>query len=176
MQPSASFSGLRARLVEAIDSRLAAAEANGLRPEDLGDPLDLASRVAAAIPTRHPSAELVGACYDGPGLARWLGVSRQAVSQRNKARTFLGCRTTHGRWVYPAWQFDSNRRPIPHLAELITILAGEDDRRRWRAARWLAAPCPNLPGRVSAANWLGRGGDPEPVLSAARADARRWSA
>src|SRR5689334_19202311 len=90
------FDRLRAMLVETIDNQIAAAAANGLGPEDLGDPEQLAARVGAAIPTGHPTAELVGACYDTPGLARWLGVTKQALDKRNKARTILACRTADG--------------------------------------------------------------------------------
>lgn len=123
--------------------------------------------------TGHPTAELVGACYDAAGLARWLGMSTQAVEQNPN---LLACRTAAGRWVYPALQFDAERRPLPCLAELVAILTGPDDTRRWRAARWLAAPNLELPDQMSAANWLRSGGDPALVLAAARADAARWVA
>jgi hypothetical protein len=102
MQPGDGFGPLRARLVAAIEDRLAAAEAAGLRPEDLGDPTQVAARVAAAIPSRHPTAPLVGACYDESGLVRWLGISRQALGARRRARAVLACRTAEGHWVYPA--------------------------------------------------------------------------
>ena len=81
-----------------------------------------------------------------------------------------------GHWCYPALQSDERGRALPHLRELLELLAGTDNDRHWRPARWLAAPAPYLPENVSAAQWLRQGGDPEPVLAAARADARRWAA
>jgi hypothetical protein len=174
---STDFASLRERLVATIDDQLAHAAENGLQPADLGSPDELSARVGAAIPVgRHPTAALVGPCYDTPGLSRWLGISKQAIEKRNKARSLLACRTEGGHWCYPALQFDERGHTLPHLRELLQLLAGADDDRRWRAARWLAAPAPYLPEDVSAAQWLRQGGDPDPVLAAARADAHRWAA
>ncbi|WAX55535.1 hypothetical protein M6B22_13395 [Jatrophihabitans cynanchi] len=174
---SASFASLREQLVATIETRLALATENGLGPEDLGSAEELTARVGAAIPIgRHPTAALVGPCYDTRGLSRWLGISKQAIDKRNKAHTLLACRTESGFWRYPALQFDDRGNPLPHLRELLDVLITPGDDRRWRAARWLAAPAPYLPGNVSAAAWLRSGSDVQPVLTAARADAARWAA
>jgi hypothetical protein len=173
---STGFVTLREQLVATIDAQLTHAAENGLDPAALGRPEELAARVGAAIPIgRHPTAALVGPCYDTPGLARWLGISKQAIDKRNKAHTLLACRTESGSWRYPALQFDDRGNTLPHLRELLDVLIRPGDERRWRAARWLAAPAPYLPGNVSAADWLRGGGDPRPVLAAARADAARWA-
>jgi hypothetical protein len=173
---SAEFDFLRAQLVATIDTQLAHAARNGLDPDDLGSAEELSARIGAAIPTgRHPTAVLVGPCYTTPGLARWLGISKQAIDKRNRSRTLLACRTESGAWRYPALQFDERGRTLPKLRELLEQLAGPGDERRWRAARWLAAPAPYLPTAVSAAAWLRDGGDPAPVLAAARADSARWA-
>jgi len=173
---STGFVSLREQLVATIDAQLAHAADNGLDPDDLGSAEELSARVGAAIPIgRHPTAVLVGPCYDTPGLARWLGISKQAIDKRNKAHTLLACRTESGSWRYPALQFDERGNTLPHLRELVELLAGSGDDRRWRAARWLAAPAPYLPDDVSAAAWLRSGGDPTPVLAAAREDAARWA-
>jgi len=173
---STGFVSLREQLVATIDTQLAHAAENGLDPEDLGRAEELAARVGAAIPTgRHPTAVLVGPCYDTPGLSRWLGISKQAIEKRNKAHTLLACRTESGSWRYPAMQFDERGKTLAHLREILDVLNTPGDERRWRAARWLAAPAPYLPGNVSAAAWLRSGGDVQPVLTAARADAARWA-
>lgn len=172
----AGFASLREQLVATIDDQLAAAEEHGLDPDDLGSPDELSARIGAAIPLgRHPTATLIGPCYDTPGLSRWLGISKQAIEKRNRARTLLGCRTASGRWCYPAFQFDEHGNVLPQLRELLDLLVGPNDDRRWRAARWLAAPAPYLPDNVPAAQWLRHGGAPDPVLAAARSDARRWA-
>lgn len=170
------FARTRERLVEAIDAQLAAVAASGRTAEDLGDLDDLAAKVGAAIPTGHPVADLVGPCYDTPGLTAWLGISKQALDKRNRTGAVLACRTSDGHWVYPAFQFDADGRPLPHLREVIAVLTGEGGADRWRVASWLAAPSPDLPGKVPAAEWLRGGDDPTPVLLAARADAARWAA
>lgn len=137
---------------------------------------DRSTRVGDVVPSsRHPTAALVGPCYDTRGLARVLGISQHAIETRSRAGTLLACRTESGSWRYPALQFDGRGSTLPHLRELLEVLAGPDGRRRWRAARWLAAPAPYLPDAVSAAVWLRDGGDPAPVLAAARADAQRWA-
>lgn len=136
----------------------------------------MCARVAAAIPVgRHPVAALVGPCYDTPGLARWLGISARAIAQRAKRQALLACRTESGSWRYPALQFDERGNTLPHLPELLRLLAGPGDEGRWRAALWLAAPAPYLPHGTSAASWLQHGGDPSPVLAAAKADTARWN-
>lgn len=173
---STGFARLRERLVATIDTQLAHAADNGLDVDDLGSADELSARIGAAIPIgRHPTAILVGPCYDTPGLSRWLGISKQAIDKRNRAHALLACRTEVGSWRYPALQFDERGNTLPHLRELIELLAGPGDERRWRTARWLAAPAPYLPENVSAAAWLRNGGDPDLVLAAAREDAKRWA-
>ncbi|MBE7196144.1 MAG: hypothetical protein INR66_27175, partial [Gordonia polyisoprenivorans] len=91
------FVNLREQLVATIDTQLAHAADNGLDPDDLGSADELSARIGAAIPTgRHPTAALVGPCYDTPGLSRWLGISKQAIDKRNRAHTLLACRTESG--------------------------------------------------------------------------------
>lgn len=176
VQTSRGFRRARDQLVAAIDARLEAVRDSGLSAEDLGDLGELAAKVAAVIPSVNPLAEVVGPCYDTPTLVQWLGISKQALDKRNRSGTVLGCRTRDGYWVYPAFQFDAQGRALPHLRDVLDALGREDDPARWRAAQWLAAPNPDLPGQVSSATWLRHGNDPGPVLSAARADAARWAA
>lgn len=144
--------------------------------ESLGDPEQLADRIAATAPLEpSPLEELTGPFYDTAGLRAWLGgVSRQALLDRVKARTLLGMQTRDRSWVYSAWQFANDGQTIPHLAEVLRALAaGIDD--PWTWALWLQAPDEDLDGMTSA-QWLNAGYDPAPVLAEARADAAHWAA
>lgn len=169
------FARLRARLVAEVDARLLAATANGLTLQDLGDSDELPARVAEAISAgRHPTAALVGPCYDTPGLTRLLDVSENEILKRVRSHTLLACRTESGAWRYPKFQFDEQGNTLACLREVLDALIAPGDEGRWRAARWLAAPAPYLPDSASAAQWLRDGGDPTPVVCAARADGDRW--
>ncbi len=149
--------------------------AAGVDPEALGDPDELAERVAASAPLApSPLEELTGPFYDTAGLRAWLAVSRQALLDRVKARTLLGMQTGNRTWVYPAWQFTPDRGTIPHLATLLrTLSEGSTD--PWTWALWLCAPDEDLDGMTSA-QWLAAGRDPQPVLAEAQRDAARWAA
>lgn len=145
---------------------------SGADVAQLGDPDELAARVAASTPLApSPWEEIAGPFYDTAGLTTWLGISRQALSDRVKHVSILGVRTDDGQWVYPAWQFSADRRPIPQLAELLRILSsGTDD--RWTWLLWLCAP--DAYGRL-AYERLAAGDDPAELLAEARADAARWA-
>jgi hypothetical protein len=91
-----------------------AAPAN-MDPEEIGDPDDLA---AGALPASHPFDAVIGPFYDTTGLTKWLGVSRQALHQRVKVGSILGCPLDDGAIVYPAWQFVDNDATAPGLADL----------------------------------------------------------
>lgn len=63
----------------------------GVDPVSLGDPEQLAERIAASAPLEpSPLAELTGPFYDTTGLRTWLNVTRQALLDRVKAKTLLG--------------------------------------------------------------------------------------
>jgi hypothetical protein len=142
--------------------------------EDLAqiDPEQIAERVAALIPTPHPFAQL-GPFYTTRAVTKWLGLTRQALDQRVRARKMLGCPTADGgQRVYPVWQFTNDGRPIPHLAEVLnTLHEGIDD--PWTWATWLAAPVPGRFEGKPAYQWLAEGRDAESVLVQARRTAGR---
>jgi hypothetical protein len=147
----------------------------GVAPESLGDPEQLADRVAAAAPLQpSPLEELTGPFYDTSGLRTWLGITRQALLDRVRANRLLGLRTGDGSWVYPAWQFTDDGGTIPHLAEVLRALAQGTDE-RWTWALWLTAPNEDWAGKP-AWRWLADGGEPDPVLTEAHADAAHWAA
>jgi hypothetical protein len=169
-----TFADFRSAIRAAVAARLDEAERSGLTPGDLGDPQTLARRAAAIIPVRHPVNRVVEPVYDTAGVADWLGISRQAVHKAARTGRMLGCLTADRRTVFPVWQFADDGTLVKHLREVLAALGAVRD--PWRAALWLAAPAPYLPGNRSAIAWLSTGGDPQPVLAAAVDDAAHWAA
>lgn len=141
--------------------------------EDLfGAPEQVAEKMAASLPASHAYDDISGPFYDTAGLARWLGISRQAVHQKVAKHALLACPTADGSNVYPTWQFLPNGATIPSLVEVLGALAdGTDD--AWMIALWMQAPSELLDGN-SASGWLRTGGDPDHVLAMARDTAARW--
>jgi hypothetical protein len=142
--------------------------------EDLAqiNPEQVAERVAALIPAPHPFAQL-GPFYPTRAVTKWLGMTRQALDQRVRARKMLGCPTADGgQRVYPVWQFTNDGHLIPHLAAVLNSLhEGIDD--PWTWATWLATPVPGRFEGKPAYQWLAAGRDAEPVLVQARRTAGR---
>jgi len=157
-----------------VHDRLRKAAESQVGPEAFGDPEAIADAMVAALPLGHPFDEAAGPFYDTSGLGRWLGISRQAVHQRADRHAILGCPLEDGTTVYPVWQFLDTGATLPGLTEVLTVLsAGGDD--PWMAALWLSAPNGQLDG-ATPAQWLRDGGDPAPVLAAARRTAAGWRA
>jgi len=137
---------------------------------DLG-PIDvLADRMIAALPdTGAVWGPIVGPVYTSQGLQRWLGISRQAINQHVQGRRILRLTTTDGVSVFPSFQFDSNGGRLPHLSDVLDVLAtGVDD--PWTWASWLNAP--DKAGLTNAARL--RNGDWELVRESASEDAAAW--
>jgi hypothetical protein len=140
----------------------------------LGGPHRIAARMAALIPLPHPLDRDIGPFYDTRALCEWIGVSRQALDSRVRNHTLLGCPTDGGSRAYPVWQFTDDGDTIPHLHEVLTVLAAGSPH-PWTWATWLAGRVRGQLGGRPAWTWLADGRDPEPVLTAARSDAARWA-
>lgn len=147
----------RKRMVELIDASDLPREA----PEALGERAGLAA-AAASVWSEH-----AGPFLDTDGVMTLLGgVSKQAVSQRVRARRLLALRTGSGRLVYPLWQF-LDAEPLPGLAKVLDV-AGYDPQRPttgWTLASWLCTEDTELGGEPRALLARGR---IDPVLRAAR--------
>ena len=116
--------------------------------------------------------ELIGPFVTWRGAAaRVEGVrSRQGVDQRRRHHRLLGCQTGDGSWFYPVWQFAAGDvlSGLPQvLEELLPVVDG------WTAALWLRTPN-RLLGDVEPASWLAESRPLEPVVTAARRQAREW--
>lgn len=148
------------------------------RSLDLTDVDDLAERMVAALPTVHPLDEPLAPFYDTAGLVSWLGISRQALFDRVRRGTVLGCRTSDGHLVYPSLQFGRNGQVRPGVQEAVGILtrAGVDG---WTIGTWLTTPSELFEGH-SAVDYLvvhrSSAAAVARVAQAAAADAARWAA
>jgi hypothetical protein len=138
----------------------------------LGDPVEVAERVAALVPSPHPMSQL-GPFYTTRAVRTWLGITRQALDQRVRDRKVLGCPTANGgQRVYPTWQFTSTGDTIPHLREVLDVLAaGIAD--PWTWTTWLATPVPGRFDGKPAYRWLAERDDPAAVLAQAQRIASR---
>jgi hypothetical protein len=105
----------------------------------LGNLDDLAGRMVAALPRVHPWDTAIGPFYDTAGLMQWLGVTRQALADRERRGTLLACRTSDGHLVYPVLQFGRNGQVRPGVVDAVGILkrAGADG---WAIGTWLTTP------------------------------------
>ena len=137
----------------------------------LGTPEDVARKIIAALPDAGAAwSSAVGPVYTSHGLQSWLGVSRQAISQKAKANHYLRLQTTDGVYVFPSFQFNENGQGLPHLSDILSELAkGAND--TWMWATWLNTPDDN--GETNADKL--RGGNWEYVRDLARDDATAWS-
>ena len=108
----------------------------------------------------------------------WLGISRQALFDRVRRGTVLGCRTSDGHLVYPSLQFGRNGQVRPGVQEAVGILtrAGVDG---WTIGTWLTTPTELFEGH-SAVDYLvvhrSSAAAVARVAQAAAADAARWAA
>jgi len=139
----------------------------------MGDPQDIAAAMVAVLPASHPFDEVIGPFYDTPGLTQWLQITRQALHQRIKAASVLGCPLDDGNLVYPAWQFLDNGATLPGLPGVLKPLsAGTTD--PWQIALCLSAANEDL-GDLPPRDWLRDNRSHEAVLALARQTAGSWA-
>lgn len=127
------------RVEQQLQGRADELAQQGRSLRSLGDLDDLAGRMVAALPSVHPWDTAIGPFYDTAGLMQWLGVSRQALADRDRRGTLLACRTSDGHLVYPVLQFGRNGQVRPGVVDAVGILkrAGADG---WAIGTWLTTP------------------------------------
>jgi hypothetical protein len=160
-------------LRRAVHVQLRRAAVADLDPAAIGDPEDLAAAMVAALPASHPFDEVTGPFYDTTGLTTWLSVSRQALHQRLRGGSILGCPLDDGSIVYPAWQFLDNGAIVPGVSDLLKVL-GPATNDTWQMALWLSAPNDELDG-IAPRDWLRSNRSREPVVTLAKQTAARWA-
>lgn len=133
------------RVEEQLKGRADELAEQGRSLRSLGDLDDLAARMVAALPSVHPWDTEIGPFYDTAGLMLWLGVTRQALADRERRGTLLACRTSDGHLVYPVLQFSRNGQVRPGVVDAVGILkrAGADG---WAIGAWLTTPSPAFDG------------------------------
>lgn len=87
------------------------------------DPVDVVERMVSTLgETRHPAADRIGPVYTTAALARWKGISRQALHNAQRQRRVLAFKTADGAWLYPAYQFGPRGEYLPDLPTVLALL------------------------------------------------------
>jgi len=110
---------------------------------------------------RKELLEAEGGVLGPEEVGNLLGIQRQSVDKRRKAGTLLALGVGN-RFVYPAWQVESNN-VLPHLEEMLMALKSHDE---WRKLSFFVNGNVRLNGK-SPLNAL-RAGEYEEVLKAAK--------
>jgi hypothetical protein len=114
--------------------------------------------------------DAVGPVYRTDTVAKLLGVSKQAVSQRAERLSLLRLKTSDGFAIYPVFQFGEDGQPVRGLRMVLRCLAsGVDDPFTW--AIWLNSPA----GQGGTFAELLKQGRARDVVAQAKADASAWS-
>ncbi len=92
------------------------------------DPLAAARQRAAELKRHVLEAE--GGALTVADVAKRLGISKQAVDKRRRARTLLALATARG-FLYPAWQF-ADEGVLPGFPQVLAAL----DAAPWTQASW----------------------------------------
>jgi len=92
------------------------------------DPLAAARQRAAELKRHVLEAE--GGALTVADVAKRLGISKQAVDKRRRARTLLALATARG-FLYPAWQF-ADEGMLPGFPQVLAVL----DAAPWTQASW----------------------------------------
>lgn len=141
---------------------------------EFGTADELAARMLSAVPQPGLWDATVGPVYTATHLKNALGISRQAVSERVKARSLWGLKTRDDHLVFPVSQFTGEYIVLDGLPEVLKAFRDVtvDD---WTLASWLTATQPDL-GGSSVINWLQTtASDKQSAVALARTTARRWS-
>jgi hypothetical protein len=75
--------------------------------------------------------------------------------------------------VYPAFQFGHSGRPFEALPQILEIFEGRARVDPWTIASWFVTPQALL-ARMTPAEWLVKGEDPDLIVKAARRSASRF--
>ncbi|MFC6005938.1 hypothetical protein [Angustibacter luteus] len=163
----------------AVSERLREVEVRGGSPDDLGEPAELAERMAATLPSAaHPLDVELGPFYDTTGLCAWWAVSRQALSDRVRRGTLLACRTADGHLVYPSFQFAKDGTVRAGIVDAVSVFSrhGVDG---WTAAVWFTTPSPAFDGESAVDHLVVHRSSAAAVarvVGQAQADVATWAA
>lgn len=143
----------RAASMEALREALAASdELGGLAGvlEEVGttlpppEPDPLAPARMRAVRIKRELLERAGGAWSTGEVARFLGVSPQAVHGRRARGTLLGLRAANGDYVYPVFQFFKNGL-VPGLSDVLRAFQINEP---WTQLSVLLAPSGRLGGET----------------------------
>ncbi len=138
----------------------------GRTEEGVSDDLD-----AAISEARNRAAQILAGreMLSAAGLAKFIGVSREAVRAKHQRREVLGLQGAKRGLRFPKWQVTSNGGLLPGLPQLFKLLGGDP----WTVYRFLIQHQPELEGDT-ALSALQRG-KVDKVLAAAENTAGAFS-
>ena len=122
-------------------------------------------------------ATVVGDRLDTTQVTELLGVTRQALSKRQRSGSILGLHGQATTW-YPIWQFDLDARQVrPGIRYIVGAFRDrlEEDYNPMTVASWASSEQTEDLGGLSPAQWLAEGRDPDRLFAAADRAAARLS-
>ena len=142
----------------------------GRTEEGVSDDLDAAISEARERGVNRAAQILAGReMLSAAGLAKFIGVSREAVRAKHQRREVLGLQGAKRGLRFPKWQVTSNGGLLPGLPQLFKLLGGDP----WTVYRFLIQHQPELEGDT-ALSALQRG-KVDKVLAAAENTAGAFS-
>ncbi len=114
-------------------------------PEMAAPAIDAASidaARAAGIEARDQLLNAQGGSLPVERVAKYLGLTRQAVDKRRKANKLIGLSVGRHGYLYPSWQFSRNGT-VPGLEDVLGALYRHDP---WSQAIFLLSPNDRLDG------------------------------
>jgi hypothetical protein len=90
--------------------------------------------------------DAAGGAVGAPDIAAALGITRQAVDKRRRARSLLAVPSASRDWLYPMAQFGPDAEPLPGLERVLRAFRVEAP---WMQLDALLAPDPALGGRTA---------------------------
>jgi hypothetical protein len=159
------FSPVELEFLRLLASRLGGHDLAAIDAPDV-----VVDRMEAAIPDATSAwADILGPAYTTGRVCKFLGVTRQAVSQQVKARAMLRVVTSDKVALFPSFQFDRHGNRVPGLKQVLdTLSLAYDD--PWTWVWWLNTP---VEGRTMVQDlWAG---ELEDVLAEAKADVASWT-
>jgi hypothetical protein len=135
------------------------------------------------IPETRESAEgewskILGPLWTIDRASFLTGLSQKEVADRSASRTLLGCKTQDGDTVFPAFQFQQDKKTgrwnlIEGLDTVLTVFPEQEDG-NWTLASWLKTPRPALEEK-SIVDYLKASKEFKLPLAIARATADKWA-
>ena len=114
-----------------------------------------------------------GSFYRYTDIGKFLGVTRQAVSQKNGDSRILVVTTKDGTKLCPAFQFVNGKVEKPVSDLINTLLGGGMD--SWSALYWLTTPLPECDNKTAIEALCAGNGYSAILNRLAREDVAHWA-